>query len=323
MLPDILIASTATVLGDPDNHSRLFDDFQELHHAYASLSGISAGEPAYEDIDLPWGRAIGPAGAANCLLELTRTTKFIRGIHQAILHQRAIHPGKKIGILYAGCGPYATLLTPMTTLFTADELGFTLLDINVTSLAAVKKLYQRLELTAYVNAFVLDDAATYRLPDPGDIHLVISETMNQALRREPQVRIMQNLAPQLTGEAAFIPQKITVSAQLTSSKAEATAAHTGALPERINLGPIYTIGDDPFFPPTEHTIVLPECIGDFTMLNLFTDIVVFGAEVITAHESSLTVPLPVRPVEGLEGRRIRFKYVIGGDPHFEHALIAE
>ncbi|MXV15765.1 hypothetical protein [Hufsiella ginkgonis] len=320
MLPDILTASTATILRDPGNYNRLFDQLHELHQFYASLSGISAGEPSGEDIDLPWGKAIGPAGAAQCLLELARTTKFVRGVHQAILQQQARYPGKKIGIFYAGCGPYAALLTPMTTVFSAGELSFTLMDINAASLAAVQKLYGQLALEAYVKEYILDDAVTYRLRDPDAIHLVISETMNQALTKEPQVQIMQNLVPQLDSNTVFIPQAISITAKLTSSEAEYAAAQTGSMAERIGLGTVYAISRQTPFPHTEQTIRVPDTVGDFTMLSLFTDILVFGNEMISTNESNLTVPMRICDTEGLEGREIRFNYVTGTDPHFESFL---
>ena len=89
---------------------------------------------------LPQGVAINPQAAAFCIKDYTRTVIFIRGVHAAIATLQARLPQQPIRILYAGCGPFATLLLPLLTRFKATELDITLLDIHQRSLNSVGKL---------------------------------------------------------------------------------------------------------------------------------------------------------------------------------------
>src|SRR5471030_2877346 len=120
----ILEKSTQTLLFKPENFKDIYDDLHELHDLYALHTGIRAGDINDSDIYLPSGKAISPVKAAFCLLEIQRTAVFIRGIHNAILALKEQFKGEQVHILYAGCGPYATLLTPFTTRFSADEITF-------------------------------------------------------------------------------------------------------------------------------------------------------------------------------------------------------
>lgn len=90
---------------------------QELHELYATITGIRAGDITDKSIYLPSGKAVSSICAAHCLLEFQRTATFTRGIYRAVLALRQDFPGEQFRVLYAGCGPYATLVTPLTALF--------------------------------------------------------------------------------------------------------------------------------------------------------------------------------------------------------------
>lgn len=315
----ILEQSTNTLLFRPTDYQDIYNELHELHDLYALHSSVSAGNVNDQDMWLPSGNAVSPIKAAHCLLEIQRTAVFIRGINKAILALQSVFPGQRIHILYAGCGPYATLLTPFTTRFTKDEIAFHLLDINEVSLTAAKKLYQGLQIEDYVAEWICGDATTYRLPDDLTIHLVISETMLNALRKEPQVEIMLNLVPQLDEKALFVPSNITVSAQLLDSYKETYRyLEPEKTPERLNLGTIYSIGREQCEPHSEVTIEIPQHIENFKQLNLLTTITTFDDEQLGIYESSLNMPVSIADVTGYEGRKITFDYERGEKPGFRY-----
>lgn len=315
----ILEQSTHTLLFKSTAFKDIYDDLHELADFYARHSGIAIGNITDQDIMLPSGKAISPIKAAFCLVEIQRTAVFIRGINKAIAHLQATFPGQRIHILYAGCGPYATLLTPFTSRFTPNELAFHLLDVNEISLTAAKKLYKGLELEDYVAEWICADATTYQLPKDETIHMVISETMLNALRKEPQVDIMLNLIPQMHNEALFIPEIITVTAQLLDNRKEMDRGIEPYLtPERINLGTLYTIGREEHTPPQQVIIEIPQEIQNFKNLSLLTDITVFENERLGTYDSSLNMPVRIAEVSGHEGRKLIFNYERGKQPAFRY-----
>lgn len=318
----ILEQSTNTLLFRPTDYKDIYNELHELHDLYALHSSVSAGNVNDQDMWLPSGNAVSPIKAAHCLLEIQRTAVFIRGINKAILALQSAFPGQRIHILYAGCGPYATLLTPFTTRFTKDELAFHLLDINEVSLTAAKKLYQGLQIEDYVAEWICGDATTYRLPDDLTIHLVISETMLNALRKEPQVEIMLNLVPQLDEKALFVPSNITVSAELLDSYKETYRyLEPEKTPERLNLGTIYSIGREQCEPHSQVTIEIPQQIENFKELNLLTTITTFDDEQLAIYDSSLNMPVRIADVTGYEGRKITFDYERGEKPGFRYEWV--
>ena len=302
----------------PGDYKMIYDAVRELHDYYAPITGIAAGNIEDKDIFLPEGKAISPTKAAFCLLEGQRTAVFLRGIYKAILQLQQQFPGEKLNILYAGCGPYATLLTPLTAMFRPDEVYFYLLDINDISLTAVKKLYEAAGLTDYVADYICADATTYKTPVP--MHLMISETMKEALVKEPQVAIMLNLVPQLPEGGLFIPQAITVSAKLLSARQETDRyMNPDVEPERIHLGDLYTIGQASCERQQPVTIQIPDELKAGKDLYMLTDITVFDNEKLGINDCSLNIPQRVQRVEGYEGKRLSFTYNMGEKPGFVHA----
>jgi predicted RNA methylase len=314
----ILEKSTQTLLFKPIAFKEIYDDLHELADFYALHSGVTIGNITDKDIMLPSGKAISPIKAAFCLVEIQRTAVFIQGINKAIAQLQATFPGERIHILYAGCGPYATLVTPFTSRYTANELAFHLLDINEISLTAAKKLYKGLELENYVAEWICADATTYRLPEDQTIHMVISETMLNALRKEPQVDIMLNLIPQMHEKALFIPQNITVTAQLLDNRKEMDRGIEPYLtPERMNLGCLYTIGRQEHGPPQQVLIEIPQEIQNHKNLSLLTDITVYDNERLSTYDSSLNMPVRIQEVSGHEGGKLIFNYERGEKPGFK------
>ena len=93
-----------------------------------------------DDSLLEDGVAINPQAAAHCVVDYQRSVVFIRGVYAAINAVKTRFPDTVIDILYAGCGPFATLLLPVLGKFTPGTLNITLLDIHQRSLDSVEQL---------------------------------------------------------------------------------------------------------------------------------------------------------------------------------------
>ncbi|RZS98944.1 class I SAM-dependent methyltransferase [Aquimarina brevivitae] len=173
-------------------------------------------ENSYEEIIVDHGKALSTAQAASCVLDYKRTIQFIKGIYLAILDKKEKLPEETISILYAGSGPFGTLLVPLLPLFDPEELSVTFIDINQGSVNTLKQVIQKLDLENYVNNILLEDAINYQPPKDELPDIIISETMAYALTTEPQVAIMNSLAPLLKTEGVLIPEAIELALDYTS-----------------------------------------------------------------------------------------------------------
>ena len=164
------------------------------------------------DTELPQGIAINPAAAAQCVKDYIRTIKFVNAVHHAITQQHALHPGSTLKILYAGCGPFATLLLPLLALHCEKEMSIHFLDIHEESLSSVQTLMQFFNFDQLRLHYHCDNACHFQAPDPFDI--IVAETMQKALEQEPQFMVTAQLADQLKPTGIFIPEEIFVSLAL-------------------------------------------------------------------------------------------------------------
>lgn len=305
---------------ETENYRDLRQAVHDLHDLFAEAAHIFAGNIIDNDIFLETGKAVSTIRAAHCLLEMERTRRFLRGVKKAVDQLLSDNRNKQIQILYAGCGPYATLLTPMTSIYSAEQVSFTLMDINQASLDAAEKLYRSFGLMDYIKNLLLADATTYR-SETGTYDLIVSETMLNALQNEPQVSIAGNLMPQLKAGGIFIPQQITVTAALLNSASETNSFFiSGSKPERKLLGTVYQC-DQPFTKPQEIRLDIPE-ITTCRELALLTEIDTYGGEILKDYSCSLTQPHILTKLEP-ESRfsSVVFDYVFSAAPHFSYRLI--
>jgi len=161
------------------------------------------------------GVAISPDKAGECIADFERTKMFWRGLHGAINEAKRRFPGEKIRILYAGCGPYATLALAMLSHFSPDEIEFQLLDLHEESVENAERIINRMNLQDYFTGYECCDAANYKVSIPP--HIVLSETMDRALANEPQAAIVANLVPQMRKGGLLVPEEITVNIASMSS----------------------------------------------------------------------------------------------------------
>lgn len=307
---------------------------------YALFSDAArvASEPAFTadspDAYLPNGKAIAPEAAAMCVLDFARTTKFLRGINAALLEAQRRFPGEQLEILYAGCGPFAALAVPLTARFSAGEIQFTLLDFHANSLESAKRIFQVFGLADYVRDYVQCDAVTYVSPTAP--HLIITETMQRALEKEPQVAITFNLAPQLRQNGIFIPERVIIDAYLYDPQKEflTLTAENGLLDPaaadfdstrvRIHLGKLLEINSQSSFETVEDkklppiSVSFPENIDKNLMPMLSTTVGIFDSVTLEEYESAITYPRVINGIDWtLPENQIKFTYSLGNQPGFE------
>ena len=326
-----------------DNHSLLFkqiaDDllFQQdddrlsaaatqLYSRCSSVSGIDESSIHIDDLNekrLPNGNAISPKDAARCVLDYSRTSKFLRGIHAAIVEAQKRFPNTTIEILYAGCGPFAPLAVPLTSRFSSGEIQFTLLDIHKRSLDGAQRIFRSFGLTGFVRDYIHADATSYVHHSP--FHLIITETMQRALEKEPQVAITFNLAPQLREGGIFIPEKIWVNACFCNPVSESRQVKTA----RIDLGPILELTAEDLRALSDE-VCLPAVVLDIPResnkslgLMLLTMVKVFESVVLDEYESGITCPVILHDFSWTKaGTGIEFVYFLGAEPGFRHRWVS-
>jgi predicted RNA methylase len=317
---DRLKESVLQILACSDDFYQMKQSVDCMYSIYRSISDVNADDQNDAHIIVPSGKAISPSMAAHCLLEMKRTAIFLRGIHETIEYKIKERKNSPIYLLYAGTGPYATLVTPLLLLYKPSEIKVDLIDINPISLNSAVKVLNELGLKPFIGSVYLADAAVFQPEKNYDV--VISETMQAALKKEPQVAIMQNLIPQMKQEAIFIPEAITIDAELVSRGKwnEETVRSEGV--QRIHLGKILTVDRQHLDAGNNHKVVrIPDEVGECKQLKFYTTIKVFGNHWLLEGDCSLNIPLKVCELDEDEGKTIIFWYEQGEIPgiHFQFA----
>ncbi len=314
------------LLSPAANSGRLRDAAQSYYNFFSETGGISNNsllpEDNFETI-LANGKAISPNDAARCVLDYKRTSRFLRGIYAAILEAKKRFPNKKIEILYAGCGPFAALAVPFCLKFSADEICFSLIDIHKRSLDSAAKIFQKLGCENFISAYIQTDASVFRAANDKKFHIIITETMQKTLEKEPQAAITLNLAKHLRENGIFIPQKITIEACLANLQKEFDSE---AQKERIFLGDIFELSaKNPIDKNSLFSPKILEISSDIfypVSLILLTKIEIFDSIKLDDYNSGITYPTILRDFTNIKaGQKIEFQYFTGENPHFEHRLI--
>lgn len=250
------------------------------------------------------GQALSTYHAAVCTDDYLRTCYFLKGMYKAITKLQSDFPSRRIKVLYAGCGPFATLLLPLLPLLEKDTIEAILLDINSSSIGSVKKLISILHLEDHNITMVETDATTYQKPEGWEIDLFVSETMHYGLTAEPQVAITKNFIPQLLPHTVFIPNQIHIDLVYTffgkepfikfnQNPLETTKKQPE--PSRKHIDRLFSIGKDSgnllngnqilsrFYP-------VPDDLHTHPDLTLFTEVVIYEDLVLTTATSVLTNP---------------------------------
>jgi hypothetical protein len=330
---------TEILLKPEDDYAELTQAINDLYFIFSSASQLKADDDQTRlDMYLPKGKAIGSTWAAMCVKELMRTKRFLRGLYFGIKAAQEKFPNTSIHILYAGTGPFATLALPMTTVFTSQEINFTFLEINPLSIDLLKNTLRAFSAENYVNDIIQCDASVYTSDKNKPIHLVLTETMQNALQKEPQVSITMNLVPQMLPEGILIPQNIKIDAVLMSPKKnfermtnpdwqEQKYYHPIKTIFELNMAtpvknPIKKVTDSVSFPEVE--VELPSGIDpDYSELSLFTNIQVFGDVDLTNWQCSLNIPKKLMSIDQRSetSNKMSFQYIISDKPGFEYKFV--
>jgi hypothetical protein len=332
---------TKTLIDPSDHYPKITEATNDLYQLFLEVSGLETEDRQNrESIFLSHGKAIGTVWAALCIKEILRTKRFIRGLYRGIKSACQRFPGEPIRILYVGTGPFATLAIPLTTVFTSAEISFTFLEINPGSIRFLEKVIDAFQIKEYVHEIKKVDALEYLMDRNNPNHIVITETMQNALQKEPQVGITMNLVPQMEPKAILIPENIVIEAALLDPRKNMDRItgvnDCGRDCYRI-LGKVFEISKETMASQpsginsqdvsdfAEVEIEVPAGIpSGYKQLCLFTRIRVFEAEKLDYWQCSLTQPQIIMNLEQSKNmiNRIGFQYVIGKSPGFRWRIIA-
>lgn len=275
---------------------------------------------------LPDGLALGPSAAAACTKEPLRTAMFLRGVDTALTEALRRFPGETIEVVYAGTGPLAPLVIPILPRYADAPVRFTLIDVHADSVAATRILTDHFALTHLIRAFVAGDATRYEHPRGVRLHGLISETMQSALRREPQVAIARQILPQLVPGGFMVPESVRVDLLLGDLEARSRESRDERDAEDLQFVQMifelragverWPLDADGCLPPV--VVTLP-ADRDFSHLRPFfgTVIVTRSPHVLASGQSGLTLPLVVPELRALQpGSVLELRYQIGSDPRF-------
>ncbi len=214
---------------------------------------------------------------------------------------------------------------------------FTLLDINEQSLTTLKKLFKLLELENYIYKIEKADATQWEVPRDKPIDIFISETMQRALRKEPQVAICMNIVPQLPEHAVMIPEQIILSAALINvSKRMQEKLDNILEPNSVfELDTIYTLNKEEILKnsslhrqnnggsylfPKKVVSIPTEIIDDYPTLHILTDIHIYKEERLLIDESQLTMPIKIAELKQDRPSEITFQYRTGEMPEVQFSF---
>lgn len=292
---------TAAYLNDTINYVDLMTTTTELKSLLKNITGSDLNtDEGREHITCDNGIAIGTYWAALCIDDFMRTRQFVRGVHEAMKEKMSLQ-NDTIHIMYAGTGPFATLVLPLIFLYPKERFKYTFMEINKNTFDILTTVIKGLGLDEYHIDFVLADASTYVINKSDIPDIIISETMQNALANEQQVPIFLNLMNQAKADTIFIPEKINIYIALKQAGTpllELTKQHYRKLEKVLEvskdtLASLVASSDEPIeeqrFCEKHTTIAKQEQVG-YKDLVLLTEIQTYKHEVLQILDSGLTLP---------------------------------
>ncbi|OHD13711.1 MAG: phytanoyl-CoA dioxygenase [Spirochaetes bacterium GWD1_27_9] len=325
---------TEILLEKEDSYGELIDVVNDLNKLFFDITNLDINkEENREAIYTEEGKAIGTVWAAACVKEFMRTKKFIRGVYYGIKSALEKFPKRPIHILYAGTGPFATLAIPLTSVFGSNEINFTFLEINDNSIEYLKNIIKAFEVEDYIIDIIKCDATKFKIDKNKPFQMIITETMLNGLRSEPQVGITINLVSQMEEDGILIPENIKIEAALLSPKKNMermmNADYKGDYYSPLDT--IFQLNKDTSklyngenrnysFPVVDITIPKDK-VEEYKDLSLLTTIKVFDDEILTHHQCSLNLPLKIISFNQENVfEKISFQYQLSQKPSFKYDI---
>lgn len=323
--------------------------FREDIHDYAvltqSITDFKALCLALSEIDIETdeakkhlyfenGKAVGRTWAAFCIDDILRTKMFIKGLFKAI-EQLKSQKKETIHVLYAGSGPFATLILPIMAVYSPEEIQFTLLEINQLSAESAERVIHKLGFERYIRAIEQQDATKYVIK--GEVDIVLSETMQKGLVQEQQVPIAMNLMRQVSEKTLLIPEKISLDiALINNTKLFERQEDTPESEYCLRLGSLFELSAEKIANynskmnvlagkmtfPTNHFSLPKESLETHSSLAILTEIVTFGAEKLSLNESGLCTPIILTRFSKGQNldKQVSIYYKIDKVPGFEYTI---
>lgn len=316
---------------DKNDFLELTATINQYKNIVEALSSVNIGDKHNkENLYFNNGKALGTTWAAMCLDDILRTKQFITGIFKAIetLQKKQQKP---IHILYAGTGPYATLLLPILASFSPNEVKVTLVEINKESFNNMKHVIHKLGLDNHVFRYENEDATTLKINPDLPVHIIVSETLQCGLVKEQQVPITLNLLHQVENNVILIPEMLALDVCLFNhnnftNRNENTKEET-YLQVLDRLIEINNSSNEAFklnTVPTVTTIlsekkitINPNDATTFDALVLVTRMTIFQDITIDLNQSGLTVPIILDVISNYkEEKTFTISYKIDSEPGF-------
>jgi len=329
---------TQNLISEKVEADGLKKSIEELKSLLEKVSGLNQEAPINsENILLPSGKAIGPKWAGMCLEDIPRTHKFIKGIHSAVQEVLEKNPKKPVTILYAGTGPYATLVLPLLSLFEPSQLQLILLEVNTVSIESLKRIIKGFDAYEYIKAIYHCDAANFIVPSEFETDILLVECMQHALVREPQVGITYNLLPQMKDEVILIPEEISLHVALIDleKKAEYLTNDNNSKKDYYeNSDSVFTLNkkevlekstefkEEGFQFPEREVSFTEEQLSNYDFIAVSTEITIFKNISLSIDESGLTAPMLLADLnhdQKVTGAKTQ--YVVGTEPGLASQLV--
>lgn len=270
------------------------------------------------------GVALSAQEAARCVLDFARTASYVRALDAVILKRLVRHA--PVHVLYAGCGPFATLALPLAARYPAAAVQFCLVDIHPASLDAARQLFAHHGLGDRISTTICADAAQLLLPPLPPQDALVVEVMQRALAHEPQLAVVANLLPQCALDAELVPQRIVVSAALARPQVEfdplsqrSRLAPTALLELSRNTLPALRSALEPAATRIPlPSLRMPAALPPDLQLMLSTRIEASAIDVLGDYDSGLTYPQFLSNLGSIRaGEVLQVAYRLGRDPGFE------
>ncbi|MGE5410014.1 MAG: hypothetical protein ACM3MI_03565 [Clostridiales bacterium] len=313
-----------------------------LYEIFSSITETNNNSHFQEDFTstvLKSGKAISPIDAGTCILDSSRTAAFIRATYEAIERAKEKFRGDlPIRVLYAGCGPFAPFATALSTVFSPDEVLFTVIDIHRRSIESVKKIVTALGIEGNFSDIITANATSFKSKHSKKYHVLIVEVMQRALSVEPQVAIMANLIEELIPGGYTVPKKISIEAYLGDPNIIfSLGSQQGNGPDKLNkleksnllrLGKVLDISPDLIrkmvknkvdftkadSPILRSYIFIPAQKSKEVYLMLFTRVELTRQITLERMSSGITIPVVFTKLGPFkESEFIEFGYIVDGD----------